>query len=100
MSEESIPKSDSNFTSTFVDYHLLPDMHFNGYCLIKNSISIVKQIINLYISNTLGPQLNYLSGGFTLGSCLFGFVKPTKNADIDKYKHSGYSIGLDSRSEF
>ena len=32
--------------------------------------------------------------------CLFGSVKLTKNADPDKYKYSGYGIGLDSRSEF
>ena len=24
----------------------------------------------------------------------------TKNADLDKYKYSGYSLGFDSRSEF
>ena len=38
-------KSDSNFAPTFVDYHLLPDMNFNGHCLIKNDISIHKKII-------------------------------------------------------
>ena len=27
-------------------------------------------------------------------------MKLTKNADLDKYKYSGYSIGLDSVSEF
>ena len=32
----------------------------------------------------------------TLGKCLFGAVKLTKNADIDKYNHCGYGIGLDS----
>ena len=31
---ENITKSESNFASTFVD-HLLPDMNFNGHCLIK-----------------------------------------------------------------
>ena len=49
MSEESIEnitKSDSNFAPTFVD-HLLPDMNFNGHCLIKNNISIPKKVINL-----------------------------------------------------
>ena len=38
MSEEStenISKSDNSFSPTFVDYHLLPDMNFNGHCLIK-----------------------------------------------------------------
>ena len=27
--------------------------------------------------------------GFTLGNCLFGAVKLTKNADLDIYKYSG-----------
>ena len=31
---------------------------------------------------------------------MFGAVKVTKNADPDKYKYSGSSIGFDSRSEF
>ena len=92
-------KSDSNFAPTFVDYHLLPDMNFNGHCLIKNDISIHKKIINLYISYTLGPQLKNLNIDFTLGNCLFGSVKLAKNADLDKYKYTGCSIGFVSRSE-
>ena len=32
---ESITKSGSSFASTFVDHHLLPNMNFNGHCLIK-----------------------------------------------------------------
>ena len=48
MSEENIEnitKSDSNFAPTFAD-HLLPDINFNGHCLINN-ISIPKKIIYL-----------------------------------------------------
>ena len=30
----------------------------------------------------------------TLKNCLFGAVTLTKNADIDKYKYSGYGIGF------
>ena len=43
MSEENtenLTKSDSNLAPTFVDHHLLPEINFNGYCLIKNNISI------------------------------------------------------------
>ena len=39
MSEENIEnitKSDINFALTFVDHHILPDINFNGYCLIIN----------------------------------------------------------------
>ena len=32
---ENITKSDSNFVQIFVDHHLLPDMNFDGHCLIK-----------------------------------------------------------------
>ena len=103
MSEENIEnitKSNSNFAPTFVDYHVLPDIHFNGHCLIKNNISIPKKVIDLYISYTLGPQLRNLNTDLTLGNCLFGSVNLTKNADLDKYKYRGYGIGFDSRSEF
>ena len=53
MSEESIEnitKSDSNFTATFLDHHVLPDINFNGHCLMKNNISVLEKVINLYIS--------------------------------------------------
>ena len=57
-------------------------------------------MINLYISCTLGSQLRNLNIDFTLSNCLFGSVKLTKNADLDKYKYTGYGIGFDSCSEF
>ena len=53
MSEENTEnttKPDSNFATSFVNHHALPDIDFNGHCLIKNNISIPKKIINLYIS--------------------------------------------------
>ena len=96
---ENITKSDSNFAPTFADHNLLPDINFNGHCLINN-ISIPKKVINLFISYTLGPQLRNLNTDFTLGNCLTGSVKLTMNADLDKYKYSGNGTGFDSRSEF
>ena len=35
-----------------------------------------------------------------LENCLFGSVKLTKNADIDKYGYSGYGIGVDRNTSF
>ena len=55
ISEEStknITKSDSNFVPSFVDHHSLPDINFNGHCLIKRNISIPKKVIHLHISYT------------------------------------------------
>ena len=57
MSEENvkiITKSGSTFAPTFVDHHLIPDINFNGHCLIDN-IYIPKKVINIYISYTLNP---------------------------------------------
>ena len=45
MSEENIEnikniaKSDSN-----LDHNFIPDIYFNGHCLIKNNISILKKV--------------------------------------------------------
>ena len=36
----------------------------------------------------------------TLENCLFGAVKLTKNADIDKYGYSGYGIEFDRHRSF
>ena len=58
MSEENtenLTKSDSNLAPTFVDHHLLPEINFNGYCLIKKSYFYPWKVINLYISYTLYP---------------------------------------------
>ena len=58
MSEEdieNITKLDNNFTPTFVDQHVLPDINFDGHSLINNNISISKKVINLFISYILNP---------------------------------------------
>ena len=84
-----INKSYRNFAPVFVDYQLLPNLNFNGHCLI-----------NLYISYVLGRQLRNINRDFTLDNCWFGSVKLTKRADLDKYKYTRYGIGFDSRSKF
>ena len=96
---EKITKSDSNVAPTFADHYLLPDINFNGHCLIKSSISIPKKVINLSISYKLNPQLRNKNTDFSLNSCLLGSVKLNKNADVDKYVYAGYVIGFDLRSE-
>ena len=40
---ENITKSDSLFALTFVDHHVLPDINFNGHCLINDNISMPKK---------------------------------------------------------
>ena len=50
-------------------------------------------IVNIYTPDTKDSNV-------TLENCLFGAVKFTKNADIDKYKYSVYGIGFESRESF
>ena len=40
------------------------------------------------------------NAGITLRNCLFGEIRLTKNADIDKNKYSGYGVGNDSKGSF
>ena len=83
---ENITKSIRNFAPTFVDHHVLPDISFNGHCLMNNTISIPKKVIYLYMSYTINIWLRNLTTDLTLKNCLFGSVKLTKNADQGKYK--------------
>ena len=40
-----------------------------------------------------------LNTDFTLGDCLFGVVKLTRNTDPDKLKYSGCGTEFDSRTQ-
>ena len=67
MSEENIEnitKSDSNFSPTFVDHHLSPDINFDGHCLVNN-ISIPIKEINIFISYKLNSWLRNSDTDFT-----------------------------------
>ena len=57
------------------------------------------KVVNIYIVYELAASSSHDSDP-TLKNCLFGAVTLTKNADIEKYKYSGYGIGFDSRSSF
>ena len=52
---------------------------------------------NFYELDSCPQDLNY---DFTLKNWSFGGAKLTKNANPDKYSHSGYGIGFDTRIEF
>ena len=55
--------------------------------------------MNVYIVYEISKTIN-ISDYPTLENCLFGAVKLTKNADIDKYGYSGYGIGFDRYGSF
>ena len=75
-------------------------VRFKGICLKENTVLFLHKIVNLYISYKLDVWSKDLNTDFTPASCLFEAVKRKKNADPDKYKYGGFSIGFDSRSEF
>ena len=56
-------------------------------------------MLNIYIVYELRASSSHINDP-TLKKCLFGAVTLTKNADIDKYRYSGYGIGFDRRGSF
>ena len=73
---------------------------FKGNCLKQDNITYTHgKVVNIYI--VYGIFLCISSDSLpTLENCLFGAVTLTKNADIDKYKYSGYGIGFDRKGRF
>ena len=103
MSDESIksPSALHNFLNSSLNYFGTKiRARFNGSCLEQDKRKyghIV--IVNIYIVYEIN-QNNNKSRDPTLENCLFGAVSLTKNADIDKYRYSGYGIGFDRHGFF
>ena len=74
-------------------------LKFSGDLIKQNKVTYNHgPIVNIYVGYRLTPRTN--NSGVTLENCLFGAVKLTKNADIDKYKYYRYCIGFDSKGSF
>ena len=72
---------------------------FNGDFLKQDKVTYNHgPIVNIYVVYRLFPTTK--DSSVTLQNCLFGAVKLTKNAGIDKYKYSGYGIRFDSKGRF
>ena len=73
---------------------------FTGSCLQQPKVSYTHGVIvNIYIAYELGASGSN-DNDPTLKNSLFGAVRLTKNADIDKYGYSGYGIKFDRKSSF
>ena len=59
-----------------------------------------KTILNIYNVYKISDWNHRYDDYLTLVNSLFGAVKLTKNANGDKYKHSGYGIKFDRRGTF
>ena len=92
--------SDNNLTPELNYYGTKIKIKFTGSCLKQSDhIFTHKKVVNIYIVYELAASSSHDSDP-TIKNCLFGAVTLTKNADIEKYKYSGYDIAFDSRSSF
>ena len=99
LSDESFepPTMSDNSLSPVIDYYGSKiRLKFSGSCLKQsNTLTYThKTIINIYIFYELGASSSF-DNDLTLKNSLFGVVRLTKNADIDKYHYSGNGFGFD-----
>ena len=103
VSNESIkpPATSDNSLNPKIAYHgTKTRVQFTRSCLKQPNFTFShKKIVNIYIVYELRASSSNSSDP-TLKSCLFGAVTLTKNADVDKYKYSGYGIGFDGKGSF
>ena len=103
ISNESIkpPATSNNSLNPRLSYNDTEiKIQFTGSCLKQPKCTFAhKKVVNIYIAYELGASSSRDSDP-TIKNCLFGAVSLTKNADIEKYKYSGYGIGFDRRSSF
>ena len=94
---------------TTSDNSLNPRLSYNGTkirvqftesCLKQQKFMFThKKVVNIYVVCELGVSSSHISDP-TVNNCSFVAVTLTKNADIEKYRYSGYGIGFDRRSSF
>ena len=103
ISNESIksPKTSNNSLNPRLSYNDTKiNVESTGSCLKQPKFTFTyKKVVNIYIVYELAASSSYASDP-TIKNCLFGAVTLAKNADIEKYKYSGYGIGFDRRSSF
>ena len=101
LSDENItaPSAPNNFLNLSLEYlGTKPRVRFSGSCLKQNAIIYNHgKSVNIYIVYEIYKTDNTTSNDPTLENSLFGAVTFTENADIDKYKYSGYGTGFDRK---
>ena len=104
LSDESIKAPNTSDNSLAPGLNYIGNkvrVKFVGSCLKQDKITYTHgEIVNIHIIYEIKFWNYRHSNDPTLGSCLSGAVKLVKNADIDKYKYSGYDIGFDMKGTF
>ena len=75
-------------------------VEFKWSCLTQYKVTFNHgKVVNICIVYEISKNFN-ISDYLTLKNCLFGAVTMTRNADIDRYKYSGYGVGFDRHGSF
>ena len=103
LSNESLKSpttSNYNLNPKLSYYDTKITVQFTRSCLRQPNFTFThKKVLNIYIVYELRASSSHINDP-TLKNCFFGAVTLTKNADIEKYRYSGYGIGFDRRSSF
>ena len=78
-------------------------LSFSRACLKQDKVTFNHgKIVNIYIAYKIIriAKINNRDDNLTVQNALFGAVSLTKNADVNKYKYSGYGIAVDRSSSF
>ena len=96
------PSASNKILAPTLSYYYLSKtgVKFNGSCLTQVKVICNHgKVVNIYIVYKLGASSSSDSDP-TIKNCFFRAVTLTKNADIGKYRYSGYGIEFDRRSSF
>ena len=90
--------ADKSATKTIYDNARIK-VGFNGDLLRQNQVTYnYGSVVNICIVSETTPDTK--KSNIALENCLFGAIKLTKNAYVDKYKYSGHGIRFDTRGSF
>ena len=107
MSNESInsPTTSDNILTPILNYYDTKNrVYFDKACLKQNMVTLNHgKIVNIYIVDEI-IRIAYINGNrhsnLTVQNALFGVVSLSKNADVRKYKYSGYGNAFGRTSSF
>ena len=91
---EVVTTSNNTLTPAINYYEEKVRLNFNGSVLKQKTTYNHKNVVNLYIVYEI-TSFHDIDNYPILTNALFGAVKLTENADIGRYKYSGYGIGFD-----
>ena len=107
LSNESIKApaaSDNSFTPILDYYGAKTKMYFDRVCLKQDKVTLNHgKIVNIYIVYEIIRIANIngnRNSNLTVPNALIGGFSLTKNADVNKCKHSGCGIVFDRKSGF